>query len=138
MVTGTVSRCMMGRLRLVVSAPRPCRGWTWRLCPPGSARGRTDREPETPESASPPELTEVAPPRGRTAVTVRLVGVDEAAGVPEEDLDQDRPLGEEDQHPEDQHPEDHRGGASGAGSPEEHNSHHPAPLHTPHTPRPDP
>lgn len=58
--------------------------------------------------------------RGTTEATVRLVGVDEAAGVLEED--QDRSPGEEDQHPE-----DHRGGAAGAGSPEEKNSHD-APL----------
>ncbi|KAG7240454.1 hypothetical protein INR49_026862 [Caranx melampygus] len=34
MVIETVSRCMMGRLQLVVNAPPLCRGWTWRLCPP--------------------------------------------------------------------------------------------------------
>lgn len=57
---------------------------------------------------------QVAPLRGRTGVTGRLVEADEAAGVPEEDQDQDQFPGEADQHPE-----DHRGGAAGAGSPEE-------------------
>lgn len=113
MVIGTISRCTMGRLKLVESAPPPCRGWTWRLCPLGSVHGRTDREPETSESESPQELTEVAPPRGKTGVTVRLFEVDVAAGALEDlDLDLDRAPGEEDQHPE-----DCRGGVSGAGSP---------------------
>lgn len=116
-VIETVSRCMMGHLRPVASAPPPCRGWTWRLCRPGSVRGRTGREPETPESESPRGPTEVAPLRGRTGATARPVEVDEAAGVPE---DRDRPPGEEDQHPE-----DHRGGADGAGSPDEKHSHDP-------------
>lgn len=113
MVIGTDSRCTTGRLRLVASAPPPCRGWTWRLCPPGSVRGRMDQEPETPERESHRERTEVAPLRGRT-VTVRRVEVDEVAGVPEED----RSPGEEGRHQEDR-----RGVAAGAGSPEERNSH---------------
>lgn len=102
---------MMGRLQQVGSARRPCRGWTWRLCHPASVHGRTAREPETPERESPRELTEVDL-RGRTVVTARLDEVDEVAGVPGEDQDLFR--GEEDRHPE-----DHRGGAAGAGSPED-------------------
>lgn len=118
MVTETGSRCMMGRLRLVESAPRPCRGWTWRLCPPASGRGRTDRGQETSERESPPELMEVVCLRERTAVTVRLVAVDEAAGV----LGAPPGPGEEDPHPE-----ECRGAAFGAGSPEwrHKNSHDP-------------
>lgn len=108
-VTVTGSKCMMGRLRLVESDLRPCRGWTWRLCPPASVRGRTDQEQETSEIESPPELMEVACLQGRTAVMVRLVVVDEAAGVLEAPL----VPGEEDLHPE-----ECRGAAFGAGSPE--------------------
>lgn len=59
MVTGTVSRCMMGRLRPVVSAHLPCKGWTWRLCLLESVRGRTAREQVTPERESHLELMEV-------------------------------------------------------------------------------
>lgn len=59
MVIGMVSRCMMGRLQQVASALPPCRGWTWRLCPPGSVLGRMGLEQGTPERESPPELTEV-------------------------------------------------------------------------------
>lgn len=66
---------------------------------------------------------QVVPLRGRTGVMGRLVAVDEAAGVPEEDQDQDQFPGEEDQHPE-----DHRGGAAGAGSPEEKNCNDPSLL----------
>lgn len=123
MVIGTVSRCMMGRLRLAVSGPPPCRGWTWRLFPLGSVRGRTDREPETPESESPRGLTEVAPLRGRTGVTAHLSEADEVAGVPEEEQVQDRSPGEEDPHPE-----DHRGGVAEVGRPKEINSRDPPPI----------
>lgn len=110
MVTGTVSRCMMVRLRPDVSAHLPCKGWTWRLFLLESVRGRTAREQVTPERESHLELMEVGLLRGTTEATVHLVEADEAAGVLEED--QDRSPGEEDQHPE-----DHRGGAAGAGSP---------------------
>lgn len=127
MVIGTVSRCMMGRLRPAASAPPPCRGWTWRLSPRGSVRGRTDREPETPESESPRGPTEVAPLRGRMGVTVHLSEAGEEAGVLEEDQVQDRSLGEEDPQPE-----DHRGGVAEVGRPKEINSRDPPPIWSSH------
>lgn len=59
MVIGTVSRCTMGHPQLVVIAHPPCRGWTWRRCPPGNGRGRTGLGQATQESEIPPALTEV-------------------------------------------------------------------------------
>lgn len=50
MLTGTVSRCMTGRPPPGESGPRPCKAWTWRLCPPGNAPGRMGPEPETTET----------------------------------------------------------------------------------------
>lgn len=103
MVIGTGSRCTTGRLRLVESAPPPCRGWTWRRFPPASVRGRMAQEPATREITSRSDPTEVAR-RGRMAVMARLVEVGGAVGAPEE------APGEEARRPE-----EHRGGA-GAGS----------------------
>lgn len=59
MLTGTISRCMMGRPPPGENGPHPCKAWTWPLCPPGSARGRMGPEPETTEKWSPRVLTEV-------------------------------------------------------------------------------
>lgn len=50
----------MVRLLLVVSARLPCRGWTWRLCPPESVHGKTVQELETPERENPQVQTEVS------------------------------------------------------------------------------
>lgn len=105
-VTGTGSRCMMGHHRRDASVHLLCRAWTWPLCPPASAPGRTAQELETLETGILLEPMEPVLP-GMTAVSVHQDAVDGGVGV----LEVDPEPGEEDHHSE-----EHLGGVAGAGS----------------------